>query len=48
MLYRDAPFAPAGQFSETERATLAGMARHNPDSPHVLLLTPGPNSPVYF
>jgi uncharacterized circularly permuted ATP-grasp superfamily protein/uncharacterized alpha-E superfamily protein len=48
MLYRDAPLRRLASFLETERATLAGMARHNPDSPHVVLLTPGPNSPVYF
>ena len=48
MLYRDAPLRRLASFLETERATLASMARHNPDSPHVVLLTPGPNSPVYF
>lgn len=48
MLYRDAPLRRLASFLETERATLTGLARHNPDSPHVVLLTPGPNSPVYF
>ncbi|RUQ41276.1 MAG: hypothetical protein EKK69_02400 [Candidatus Competibacteraceae bacterium] len=48
MLYRDAPLRRLATFLETERTTLAGMARHNPDNPHVVLLTPGPNSPVYF
>jgi uncharacterized circularly permuted ATP-grasp superfamily protein len=48
MLYRDAPLRRLASFLETERATLAGLARHNPENPHVVLLTPGPNSPVYF
>ena len=48
MLYRDAPLRRLASFLETERATLAGLARHNPEDPHVVLLTPGPNSPVYF
>jgi len=47
-LYRDAPLRRLASFLETERATLAGLARHNPEDPHVVLLTPGPNSPVYF
>ncbi|HRF45086.1 MAG TPA: circularly permuted type 2 ATP-grasp protein [Candidatus Competibacteraceae bacterium] len=48
MLYRDAPLRRLASFLETERATLAGLARHHPENPHVVLLTPGPNSPVYF
>jgi uncharacterized circularly permuted ATP-grasp superfamily protein/uncharacterized alpha-E superfamily protein len=48
MLYRDAPLRRLASFLETERATLARLARHNPENPHVVLLTPGPNSPVYF
>jgi uncharacterized circularly permuted ATP-grasp superfamily protein/uncharacterized alpha-E superfamily protein len=48
MLYRDAPLRRLASFLEAERATLAGLARHNPENPHVVLLTPGPNSPVYF
>jgi uncharacterized circularly permuted ATP-grasp superfamily protein len=48
MIYRDAPLRRLASFLETERATLAGLARHNPENPHVVLLTPGPNSPVYF
>ncbi len=48
MLYRDAPLRRLASFLETERATLAGLARHNPDNPHVVLLTPGPNNPAYF
>ena len=48
MLYRDAPLRRLASFLETERATLAGLARHNPEDPHVVLLTPGPNSSVYF
>lgn len=48
MLYRDAPLRRLASFLEAERATLARLARHNPENPHVVLLTPGPNSPVYF
>jgi uncharacterized circularly permuted ATP-grasp superfamily protein/uncharacterized alpha-E superfamily protein len=48
MLYRDAPLRRLASFLETERTTLAGLARHNPDNPHVALLTPGPNNPAYF
>ncbi len=48
MIYRDAPLRRLASFLETERATLASLARHNPENPHVVLLTPGPNSPVYF
>ncbi|MFO7640782.1 MAG: circularly permuted type 2 ATP-grasp protein, partial [Candidatus Competibacteraceae bacterium] len=48
MLYRDAPLRRLASFLETERTTLAGLARHNPDNPHVVLLTPGPNNPAYF
>jgi uncharacterized circularly permuted ATP-grasp superfamily protein/uncharacterized alpha-E superfamily protein len=48
MLYRDAPLRRLASFLETERATLAGLCRHRPENPHVVLLTPGPNSPVYF
>ena len=48
MLYRDAPLRRLASFLETERATLAKLARHNPENPHMVLLTPGPNSPVYF
>ena len=48
MLYRDAPLRRLASFLETERATLAGLARHNPENPHVVLMTPGPSSPVYF
>ncbi|HOB61488.1 MAG TPA: circularly permuted type 2 ATP-grasp protein [Candidatus Competibacteraceae bacterium] len=48
LLYRDAPLRRLASFLEAERTTLAGMARHNPENPHVVLLTPGPNSPVYF
>ncbi|MCP5159907.1 MAG: circularly permuted type 2 ATP-grasp protein [Gammaproteobacteria bacterium] len=48
MLYRDAPLRRLASFLETERTTLAGLARHHPENPHVVLLTPGPNSPVYF
>ncbi|HRX72347.1 MAG: circularly permuted type 2 ATP-grasp protein [Candidatus Competibacteraceae bacterium] len=48
MLYRDAPLRRLASFLETERATLAGLTRHHPENPHVVLLTPGPNSPVYF
>ncbi|MDG4597589.1 MAG: circularly permuted type 2 ATP-grasp protein [Candidatus Contendobacter sp.] len=48
MLYRDAPLRRLASFLETERATLAKLARHHPENPHVVLLTPGPNSPVYF
>ncbi|MDS4021380.1 MAG: circularly permuted type 2 ATP-grasp protein [Candidatus Competibacter sp.] len=48
MLYRDAPLRRLASFLETERATLAGLARHHPENPHVVLLTPGPNNPVYF
>ena len=48
MLYRDAPLRRLAAFLETERVTLAKLARHHPENPHVVLLTPGPNSPVYF
>ncbi len=48
MIYRDAPLRRLASFLETERATLANLARHHPENPHVVLLTPGPNSPVYF
>jgi uncharacterized circularly permuted ATP-grasp superfamily protein/uncharacterized alpha-E superfamily protein len=48
MLYRDAPLRRLASFLETERTTLAGLARHHPETPHVVLLTPGPNNPVYF
>ncbi len=48
MLYRDAPLRRLASFLETERATLAKLARHPPENPHMVLLTPGPNSPVYF
>ncbi len=48
MLYRDAPLRRLASFLETERATLASLARYNPETPHVVLLTPGPSSPVYF
>ncbi|MBL8251961.1 MAG: circularly permuted type 2 ATP-grasp protein [Candidatus Competibacter sp.] len=48
MLYRDAPLRRLASFLETERATLASLARYNPENPHVVLLTPGPSSPVYF
>lgn len=48
MMYRDAPLRRLASFLETERATLAGLARHNPENPHVVLMTPGPNSSGYF
>jgi uncharacterized circularly permuted ATP-grasp superfamily protein/uncharacterized alpha-E superfamily protein len=48
MLYRDAPLRRLASFLETERATLTGLARHRSENPHVVLLTPGPSSPVYF
>jgi uncharacterized circularly permuted ATP-grasp superfamily protein/uncharacterized alpha-E superfamily protein len=48
MLYRDAPLRRLASFLETERATLAGLSRHRPENPQVVLLTPGPHSPVYF
>lgn len=48
LLYRDAPLRRLASFLETKRATLAKLARHNPEDPHVVLLTPGPNNPVYF
>ena len=48
MLYRDAPLRRLASFLETERTTLAKLARHPSENPHVVLLTPGPNSPVYF
>jgi len=48
MLYRDAPLRRLASFLETERVTLTKLARHHPENPHVVLLTPGPNSPVYF
>ncbi|MFO1370960.1 MAG: circularly permuted type 2 ATP-grasp protein [Candidatus Competibacteraceae bacterium] len=48
MLYRDAPLRRLAGFLETERTSLARLARHNPDNPHVVLLTPGPNNPAYF
>ncbi len=48
MIYRDAPLLRLASFLETERATLTRLAPHNPENPHVVLLTPGPNSPVYF
>ena len=48
MLYRDAPLRRLASFLETERATLAGLARHHPETPHVVLLTPGPSNPAYF
>ncbi|MCB1776844.1 MAG: circularly permuted type 2 ATP-grasp protein [Candidatus Competibacteraceae bacterium] len=48
MLYRDAPLRRLASFLETERVTLVGLARHHSENPHVVLLTPGPNSPVYF
>lgn len=47
-LYRDAPLRRLAGFLETMRATLARLARHNPDHPQAALLTPGPNSPAYF
>ncbi|MCC8986432.1 MAG: circularly permuted type 2 ATP-grasp protein [Candidatus Contendobacter sp.] len=48
MLYRDAPLRRLASFLETERATLTRLARHRPENPHVVLLTPGPSNPVYF
>ena len=48
MIYRDAPLLRLASFLETERATLTRLAPHNPENPHVVLLTPGPSSPVYF
>ena len=48
MLYRDAPLRRLASFLETERATLTRLARHRSENPHVVLLTPGPSSPVYF
>lgn len=48
MFYRDAPLRRLASFLETERAALAKLARHPSENPHVVLLTPGPNSPVYF
>jgi uncharacterized circularly permuted ATP-grasp superfamily protein/uncharacterized alpha-E superfamily protein len=47
-LYRDAPLRRLAGFLEAERATLAGMALHNQEQPHVVLLTPGPGSESYF
>jgi uncharacterized circularly permuted ATP-grasp superfamily protein/uncharacterized alpha-E superfamily protein len=47
-LYRDAPLRRLAGFLEAERATLAGLAPHNQEHPHVVLLTPGPLNANYF
>ncbi|MCP5424106.1 MAG: circularly permuted type 2 ATP-grasp protein [Gammaproteobacteria bacterium] len=47
-LYRDAPLRRLAGFLEAERATLAGLAHHNQEHPHVVLLTPGPLNANYF
>jgi uncharacterized circularly permuted ATP-grasp superfamily protein/uncharacterized alpha-E superfamily protein len=47
-LYRDAPLRRLAGFLEAERATLARLALHNQEHPHVALLTPGPGSESYF
>lgn len=47
-LYRDAPLRRLAGFLEAERATLASLALHNQEQPHVVLLTPGPGSESYF
>jgi len=47
-LYRDASLRRLASFLETEQATLAGLAHHNQEQPHVVLLTPGPLNESYF
>ncbi len=47
-LYRDAPLRRLAGFLEAERATLAALALHNKEHPHMVLLSPGPVSESYF
>ncbi len=47
-LYREAPLRRLASFLEAERSTLASLAQHNQDQPHVVLLSPGPGNASYF
>lgn len=47
-LYRDAPLRRLAGFLDAMRSTLASLALHNREQPHVVLLTPGPSHESYF
>lgn len=47
-LYRDAPLRRLAGFLDAKRASLASLALHNREHPHVVLLTPGPGNKSYF
>lgn len=47
-LYREAPLRRLAGFLEAEHRTLASLSTRHRDQPHVVLLTPGPDSDSYF
>lgn len=47
-LYRDAPLRRLAGFLDAKRASLASLALHNREHPHVVLLSPGPGNKTYF
>lgn len=47
-LYRDAPLRRLAGFLDAMRSTLASLALHNREQPHIVLLTPGPGNESYF
>lgn len=47
-LFRECRSARLGPFFEGLRASLEGLAALNPNNPRIVLLTSGPESPVYF
>lgn len=47
-LFRECHAARLGPFFESLRASLEGLAALHPSDPRIVLLTPGPHSPIYF